>query len=517
MSYWHHNPRIYEINTCVWLNTLSQVYNKPISLENVPSEILDELASYHVDAIWLMGVWYRGRITRQSALNYIHEYQGALPDVTKKDVAGSAYAIGAYDVEQAIGGREGLAIFRQQLHERGLKLILDFVPNHTGHDHPWLMQHPEYYVQGREEHKNKGFFEKKVGTKSHIIANGKDPYFDGWVDTAQLNAFSEEYRRATVRTLREMASMADGVRCDMAMLMMNDIFAKTWGWLGIQAPQEDFWSYIIPRVKELHPHFIFIGEIYWNLNYAMIQQGFDYTYDKVMYDRLLAGDVNGIKSHLLAERSFLEHQIRFIENHDEHRAAAAFGIDRSRPAAVLMNTVPGASLLHDGQFLGRKIKLPVQITRQPYERAYPALKDFYLNLLEEASDDIYRYGEWRLFPISAACEGCQGAENLIAYGWRQGDDIRLIVLNFSEHWSQAIVDITAWGDILHEQDWVLLDVMHRRYNEEQGETLAQTGFTVDLAAHQAMIYHFRPRAKRKRLIKVEVPTEAKRGQNGHHA
>lgn len=498
---WPRNPIIYEINTWVWLTSLTQRYDRQITLKTVPDEVLDELASFNFDAIWLMGVWHRGTATRRSALNYLHEYEEALPDISENDVVGSAYAIGNYEVEAALGRRKGLLSLRKRLQERGMRLILDYVPNHTGHDHPWLYERPDYYIQGTPEllEKDPGnfFVSHKVAGKDIIIANGRDPYFPGWVDTAQLNAFNQGYREACVRTLLDMASMSDGVRCDMAMLMMNDIFERTWGWLGIKPPQEDFWNYVVPRVKAKAPDFIFLAEVYWDMNFAILQQGFDLTYDKTMYDRLCSGDVNGIYAHLGADSSFLERNIRFIENHDEPRAAKALGIERSRPAAVLINTVPGATLLHDGQFTGRTVKLPVQINRQPIEREYPALRDFYARLVKEASADVYRIGEWQLFRPYPACEGCTGEHNLVSYGWHHQGEYRLIVLNMSGEWSQAIIDITAWRDVLQDSDWMMHDVLHRTYFEADGTELALDGLSVDLEAYQALIYHMTPVKKQR--------------------
>ena len=503
MTNWSNNPRIYEINTWVWLTTLSQNYNYPITLNNVPEEVIDQLASYNLDAIWLMGIWYRGKATQLSAWNYIHEYEGALPDVTKDDVAGSAYAIGAYDVEEALGGRDGLAVFRQQLHNRGLKLILDFVPNHTGLDHPWLLEHPEYYIQADPlwlEKAQGEFFELKIAKRTKaIFAHGRDPYFPGWIDTAQLNAYSYGYRKAAIKTLRDIATMADGVRCDMAMLMTNDVFRHSWGWLhpDMEVPEKEFWTEIIPRVREKNSDFLFIAEAYWNMNYQLLEQGFDYTYDKTIYDRIVSGDVNGIRSHLRADMNYLKRQIRFIENHDEPRAADSLGLARSRPAAVLISTLPGATLLHDGQFSGRIIKLPVHITRQPNEREYPALKTYYKRLLDEVSDDIYHHGQWQLFDCYAACDGCMGDYNLLTYGWRQGDDMRLVVLNMSNEWSQGAIDLSPWANDLRGQDWVLLDTLHRTYIEENGDDVANLGLFVDVEPHQAMILHFEPLKLRK--------------------
>lgn len=503
MAEWPCNLRIYEINTWVWLTTLNQNYKRPITLRNVPDEVIERLKEYHIDAIWLMGVWSRGESTRASALNYIHEYRSALPDVTEKDIAGSAYAIAAYTVEEAIGGREGLGIFREQLAARGLKLILDYVPNHTGLDHAWLINHPNYYIGADKEWLKKAegeFFRVTTANDEEIvIAHGRDPYFPGWIDTAQLNAYSDGYRKATVDTLSDIASMADGVRCDMAMLMLNGVFKQSWGWLhpNLEEPSAEFWDDVIPHVKEKHPDFLFIAEAYWNLNHTLLEQGFDFTYDKTLYDRVLSRDVNGLRNHLSAEADYLKRQIRFIENHDEKRAADTLGLESSRPAAVLIATLPGASLFHDGQFGGRTVKLPVHITRQPYERDFPALKQFYKRLFDEANDEIYRHGEWQLFDCHSACEGCRGENNLLTYGWRKGDDMRLIVLNMSDKWSQGAINLGIWADIIRGHDWVLLDTVHRTYIDENGDSIADLGLYVDMEPHQAVIYHFEPLKVRK--------------------
>lgn len=501
MTQWPPNPKIYQINTWVWLNTLSEKYGKKITLANVPKAVIDELASYHVDAIWLMGVWHRGKLTRESALNYVHEYEGALPDITEDDVSGSAYAIGNYEIEDALGGRKGFESFRKRLLKKGLRMVLDYVPNHTGKDHRWLRENPDFYLRSTPElfvndPTNFFHFEGERG-EYYFFSHGRDPYFPGWIDTAQLNAFSQGYRNAAIEILCNIASMADGVRCDMAMLMTTEVFMRSWGWLGGLKPLEkEFWEEVIPAVKAKYPDFIFIAEVYWDMNYQILQQGFDYTYDKTMYDRLTSGDIGGIRSHLWAEMGFLSRQIRFIENHDEPRAADALGIERSRPGAVIISTLPGATLLHDGQFTGRLIKLPVQINRQPHEREYPALKDFYMRLLAEVSDDIYQHGTWMTCE-SLSCDGCQHEFNILAYVWQTKTDCRLIVLNLSDHWAQSRIDLSNVMMPLKGKKWRMLDVLDLTFIDEAGNTLAEAGLTVDLDAHHARIYHFTPLPEKK--------------------
>lgn len=496
---WPQNPIIYEINTAVWLTSLSKTYRKQITLANVPKRELSAFAELGIDAIWLMGIWHRGPATRASALNYIHEYRGPLPDITEKDVIGSAYAVHDYQVDPALGGREGLARLRSKLQRLNLRLILDFVPNHVATDHPWLVERPDYFVQGTREllEADPGnFFSVNTPAPARgreIIAHGRDPYFPGWIDTAQLNAFSPGYREATINTLKDMAEQCDGVRCDMAMLMMNEIFSGTWGWLGYNAPREDFWTYVIPKVLRKYPDFLFIAETYWGMDYALHLEGFDFTYDKTLYDRLVSADVRGIYAHMVANIEFLKKNIRFIENHDESRAAAEFGIERSKPAATMICTLPGATLLHDGQFTGRRVKLPVHINRQPDEPLDADLVQFYETLIKEATTAIYRTGQWGMFQCTPISDGDSGgSEHVVAYGWYLGDDYRLIVLNMSGESVSAIVEMGYWEEILSPHRWQAKDVLNGASISFNGDEVSELGLPIEMESYDAFVFHLIP-------------------------
>ena len=138
----------------------------------------------------------------------------------------------------------------------------------------------------------------------------------------QLNAFSQDLRDAHVATLRDIADQCDGVRCDMAMLMMNETFARTWGERVGPAPAGDYWPEVIAAVREDHPDFCFIAEAYWDLEWALQSQGFDYCYDKRLYDRLLHETAEDVRLHLTADTGYQQRLLRFVENHDEPRAAS---------------------------------------------------------------------------------------------------------------------------------------------------------------------------------------------------
>ena len=197
------------------------------------------------------------------------------------------------------------------------------MPNHVAPDHAWTTAHPEYFVSGSEDdlERDPASF-VRVGDR--VLANGRDPYFPAWPDVVQLNAFSADLRGAVIETLGRIAEQCDGVRCDMAMLMMNDVFERTWGERAGARPQDDYWPTVIGAVRRAHPDFVFLAEAYWDLEYALQQQGFDYCYDKRLYDRLVHEGADSVHGHLTADIGYQNRLVRFIENHDEPRAASAF-------------------------------------------------------------------------------------------------------------------------------------------------------------------------------------------------
>ena len=372
-------PYVYEINTWPWLNQLSVEAGRSIDLSTVPDERWAALADAGFDAVWLMGVWARSPAGSAIALDneeLVESFQAVLPDYRPEDVVGSPYCVRDYEVDPRLGGRDGLARARAALARHGLGLILDFVPNHVAPDHLWTRTNPELFVRGssQELEDDPGSF---VAIDGSVLARGRDPYFPAWPDVVQLNAFAPALRTTVIATLRDIAEQCDGVRCDMAMLMMNDVFSRTWGARVGAPPADDYWPTVIPAVRDAHPGFRFIAEAYWDLEWALQQQGFDFCYDKRLYDRLVAGEVGQIRPHLSADRHYQQRLVRFIENHDEPRAAAVFDDRRQRAAAVATLTQTGARLVHDGQFDGRKVRLPVFLGRYPDEPTDRELSAFY--------------------------------------------------------------------------------------------------------------------------------------------
>lgn len=483
---WRQRPVIYETNTYVWLYELSERYQQSITLGNVPSQEWDTLAALRVDAIWLMGVWQRSpagiQVSNANAALQ-SDFQRALPDFRLQDNVGSAYCVRDYVVDAQLGGTEGLAKARAELAARGLRLLLDFVPNHVAPDHAWVMEHPEFFVRGTPEDLTRApheFFEHA----GNVIANGRDPYFAPWRDVAQLNAFDVGLRAAALETVKTIAAQCDGVRCDMAMLLLNEIFARTWGARAGAVPETEYWRALIPAVKAQYPDFIFIAEAYWDLEFALMQQGFDYCYDKRLYDRLERDNAASVRGHLQAGLDYQARLVRFIENHDEPRAAATFAPLQERAAAVVIATLPGAKLLYDGQLDGRKIKLPVFLRRRAREPRNYELEMFYRALLKAIHADIFHDGVWQMCTVQGWSDNASN-ENVLGWAWRHGERRVLIVVNYSARRSQGMVQV-PWDD-MNGRVWRLADVLNGDVFLRDGNQLSSAGLFVDLDAWR---FHF---------------------------
>ena len=285
---WPAHPVIYELSTLPWLNEVAARCGHPGTLADVPAAEWDALALPGVDAVWLMGVWERSPVGREIALGdegIRAQVAQLLPDATDADIVGSPYCIRRYRVDAQFGGPDGLAAARGELAKRGVRLLLDFVPNHVAPDHEWVESHPEYFVRGTAADlgmEPPAFLETAGG----VLAMGRDPYFPPWPDVVQLDPTQAALRSAVIATLSDVAAQCDGVRCDMAMLLLDDVVAQTWGdRVGPPGPAP-YWSEVTEAVKKRHPDFLFVAEAYWDREPDLLAQGFDHCYDKRLYDRL---------------------------------------------------------------------------------------------------------------------------------------------------------------------------------------------------------------------------------------
>lgn len=484
------NPSIYEINTRVFVKR----YSEDASLNDVPDEYWDELSKKKFEYVWLLGVW---KICESVIEKYCFEeelvrsYNKALKGWRRRDVIGSPFSIDYYELNSQLGDMQTLIELKKKLNDRGLKLILDLSPNHFGADSKLIRENPEIFLEVDKSlyvNDSHTYF-KPYEDFERYFAHGRDPFFPAWQDTIQVNFFSNQAREYFKKILTEIINYCDGVRCDMAMLALNNIFKNTWAGVlekkGWEQPEEEFWSEIISYIKNNNKDFIFIAEAYWDLEWDLQQLGFDYSYDKKLTDRLRYETSREIHDHLLAENEYQKKSLRFIENHDEDRAITAFGKEKSKAASVIISTIQGMRFYHNGQFEGKKIRLPLQLGREPEEPVIQGIKNFYKKLIDITTHDIFKNGEWNLLEPIPSWEGNNSYTNILAWEWRLKNNRRIILVNYSDILSTCRLkfDVTGLPD-----DFQIIDLLNDQEYYRTTEEVFHMGLYVELKPWQSHIF-----------------------------
>jgi glycosidase len=494
-------PALYQINTRATLYDLGRRLGRAARLDDVPDEMLDRIAREGFDWVWMLGVWQTGEAGRDVSRRQPEwqlEYREVLPDFTADDVCGSPFAIREYVVNQEFGGPQALASLRKRLADRGVRLMLDFVPNHTALDHPWVRERPELYVHGTEDdlaREPANYLRVDTRSGPRVLAHGRDPYFPGWPDTVQLNYRNASLRAAMIDVLETISDQCDGVRCDMAMLVLPDVILRTWGDRARpadgSAPVDDaFWPLAIQHVREHHAGFTFMAEAYWDLEWTLQQQGFDETYDKRLYDRLRDGHAGPVRDHLRADPDYQRHSARFLENHDEPRAAAVFPEPQHEAAATIAFLVPGLRFLHDGELSGRQVRASNHLRRRQAEPDDPRIAGFYERLLACMRRPEVRDGQWSLVDAQPAWDGNPTWDDFIAFTWEGAGRRLLVAINYGPTQGQCYLRL-PWIDerartVVFEE--CLADNV--RYERDGGD-LRRRGLYLDVPAWGHHVFEVR--------------------------
>jgi glycosidase len=210
---------LYQINTRVWLHEVGLATGRPATLDDVPDASLRRIAADGFDWVWLLGIWQTGEAGRCLSLSRpqsLDEYRRVLADVTVDDVCGSPFVVSDYVVNRDFGGPSALERFRKRLGARGLRLMLDFVPNHTALDHPWAREHPEFFVHGTDDDLRRepgNYCRVETAGGRRVLARGRDPYFPAWFDTLQVNHRHPGLRRAMLDVLESISGQEARLAC----------------------------------------------------------------------------------------------------------------------------------------------------------------------------------------------------------------------------------------------------------------------------------------------------------------
>jgi hypothetical protein len=475
--------QLYELNVRTWRTDRSRELGRPATLDDLSFDVLDHLVENGFTWLYLLGVWKTGPLSRQLSLadDPLRQYLSTvLSDFRDDDICGSPLAHAGYEVPEELGNDDALARLRERAQSAGLSLMLDFIPNHVGLDHPWAESHPERFILGNE-YLLRQQPDAYIKLHGRVFAHGRDPFFAPWRNTLQLDYGNPDCQEAMIQTASSIAARCDGLRCDEAMLLLPDVFQSTWN-----RPMQPFWRRCLDRVRSEHPGTIFMAEVYWNREYELQQVGFDFTYDKILYDRLLSDDAESIRAHLRASTDYQSHCVRFLENDDEQRAAARFPFpDHHRGALFITGMVPGMLLCHHGQEDGRRLHASLQSSRRPVEDGSEAHRKAYRELLTLLSEPARHDGTWMLLEPRG-----ESGRSLVACLWTlPAHHWLLVVVNASWQPASGAVEVgpLATRDCQF-QDYLAGGTAYQM----RAEDLRDRGIEVSLQPWGAQVFRIMP-------------------------
>lgn len=483
------NPFIYEINTRLFLRERNLKW-----ILDIPHSYWEDLKKKGFDYVWMMGVWDTCESIIEKccfAENLTGSYSRALKDWKKEDVIGSPYAVNKYIPHKDVGTLQDIKTLKDLLHTYDMGLILDFVPNHFSADTELLKEHPDFFLRVTKEDfdgDQHTFFEA-AGLPGNYFAHGRDPFFPAWTDTVQVNFKSRSLREYYKETMIGLSDCCDGLRCDMAMLGLNNVFRNTWGMMLPEGdePEEEFWKELISAVKSNSPGFIFIAEAYWDLEWQLQQLGFSFTYDKKLLDRLRDATAEKVRDHLKAEESYQKKSLRFLENHDEERAVTALGKEKSLAGAVIISTIQGMRFFHDGQFQGKRVRIPVQLGREPKEQIIESVESFYTKLFSITSDTVFKEGTWKMRECGQVSQSNYTNTNLLAWTWSLPGQNALVVVNYSGEVSYCRIRLQLDE---HPELFDLVDVLNATSYKRLKDEVVNAGLYIELGPFQSHIFRF---------------------------
>jgi hypothetical protein len=484
-----HDPILIQVNTRLWLDKLSRELNRQATLDDISDQSLHQLADQGFDWLYLLGIWLTGEKEAELARaepSLQSEAKRLLGIIGDQAICASCFAISGYDVPENWGGSAALKRLEKRIHRFGLHLMLDFIPNHTGVSHPWALSNPDYFIgaDGENDILHKAAYATQTVEGPRYLMHGRDPYFPPWSDTLQLNYANPDLQAAMRAELLKVAAHCDGLRCDMAMLVLPEIFQKNWG-----KTMPPFWPQALAAVRAKKPDFVFMAEVYWNLETTLINQGFNYAYDKDLYDAFKTQDVGLVNSLIKTRAAVLPHLAHFLENHDEPRAAAVFPFEVHKASALISYGLPGLRFFFEGQLKGHSLRSPIQFCTSPKQPEDEALSRFYgrlTGLLVEMGSEA---GEWIRIEPEPASTGDDGWKHFVSFAWQKENGKHwLVVVNFSPYKSQCLLRL-PFSD-MGGRRFLIKDRMNERAYQRSGDEMSSRGLFIELQAWGYHLFNF---------------------------
>ncbi|MDR0457030.1 MAG: alpha-amylase [Treponema sp.] len=475
-------------STLVWLFQLSQKYGREITrLDMIPDEELDELSRRGFTGLWLIGLW-----ERSNASKTIKQWTG------NPEAAASAYSLYDYDIAGELGGWNALCSLRDRCIRRGIRLGSDMVPNHTGIDSRWMVEHPDRFLQlpwppfptynyncgnlsGRdditvqiEEHyfsrSDAAVVFKRIDNRSgetRYIYHGNDGTSMPWNDTAQIDFLNPEAREAVIRTIVGVCQQFSIVRFDAAMTLAKRHIQRLWypvpghgGAIASRAEHaisndefnqripNEFWREVVDRCAAEAPHTLLLAEAFWMMEgYFVRTLGMHRVYNSAFMN-MLKNEENAkyratIKNTLEFDPEILKRFVNFMNNPDEDTAVAQFGKgDKYFGICTLLVTMPGLPMFGHGQIEGFEEKYGMEY-RRSYRDEQP---DSYL--VDRHEREIFPLmkrralfsgsNEFKLYDLYT--EGGSVNENVFAYSnraWLHGKRERALVFFNNSYYETA--------------------------------------------------------------------------------
>ncbi len=447
----------------VWLDQLSSRYQCAITtLAEIPNEELASLARQGFNALWLIGIWERSGASRR-----IKQLSG------NPEAEASAYALHAYRVAADLGGESALHRLEQRCQSHGIRLACDVVPNHTGIDSEWIIEHPDWFLQadqppypayrfsgpdlcqrdgisiriedGYWDHSDAAvvceYHDHGSGRRRYIY-HGNDGTHMPWNDTAQLNFLLPEVRRAMSDLIVAIAQRFSLIRFDAAMTLARKHFRRLWfpppgGSAGVpsrsafwmsdddfdRAFPVEFWREVVDRINREAPDTLLIAEAFWLMeSYFVRTLGMHRVYNSAFMN-MLKREENAkyrkiLKDILAYNPEILKRYVNFMNNPDEATAVEQFGKDdKYFGVATLLATLPGLPMFGHGQIEGLREKYGME-----YRRAY---------WTEEPDAGFIAHHERQIFPLLRLRQRFSGVEHFSLYDFATGDGIDDNVFAFS--------------------------------------------------------------------------------------